>query len=142
MRSFNNDMSYGLQKENEFLNKYKSKLCELFSEDDIKNTKELYNDGFCKYDFEGLTNKIQFELKSRRVKKGHYPTTIIPVHKLNDGTKQVYIFQFTDGCFYIEYNKELFYTFQRCDISTTRLGKYDRPTPHFLIPINLLIPLD
>ena len=55
MRSFNNDMSYGLQKENEFLNKYKSKLCELFSEDDIKNTKELYNDGFCKYDFEGLT---------------------------------------------------------------------------------------
>jgi hypothetical protein len=135
-RSLENDLKYGLERET-----IEGILGINFNED-FKNTKDLYNDPFYPYDFEGLTTKTSVELKSRRVNKSAYETTIIPVHKVRKTNyKQLFCFNFTDDICYIEYNKELFNTFERKDIMTYRKGIVDKPKPHFLIPIHLLISL-
>ena len=142
MRSLRNDLKFGLDKELEVVDMLKFNFCEMYDEADIQDTKTLYKDEFYPYDFEGSTNGTCFELKSRRVKKNQYPTTIIPVSKARDtDKKQLFIFNFTDNCSYIEYNKELFDTFQIQNIKTERYGIVDKPKPHFCIPINLLIDL-
>ena len=139
IRSLANDLRFGLEKELEVVDMLKLNFCELYNEDDIKNTKELYQDEYYPYDYEGITNGTCFEMKSRRVKKNHYPTTIIPVHKVRKtDKKQLFIFNFTDNCSYIEYEEELFKTFQQRLITTERFGTIDKPKPHYLIPVNLL----
>lgn len=142
MKSYKSDKSFGLSKELEVIDMLKMNFCEIYDEEDIQDTKTLYQDEFYPYDFEGSTNKTCFELKSRRVKKRQYPTTIIPVSKVrNTDKKQIFVFNFTDNCSYIEYNKELFDTFQIQHITTERFGIVDKPKPHFCIPVNLLIDL-
>ena len=92
-RSLSNDLNFGLAKENEVLEKIKT-----FFQDDIRNTKELYNDKYCKWDYEGSTG-TKYEVKSRRNTKGKYPTTIIPCHKfINNTNKYICLFNFIDGC--------------------------------------------
>lgn len=137
-RSFKNDMDFGLNQEVEVLDLIKETFCKTLGESDIINTKEIY-DSYCPYDYEGTTKKTIFEMKSRRNKKNQYPTTIIPCSKISqDGRKQIFIFNFTDACCYIEYNKELFDTFNKKMVSTQRYGKVDYPKNHYEIPVNLL----
>lgn len=141
-RSFTDDLNYGNEKELLML----TKLTNYFTEDvDIKSTKELYpNNKYCKWDFEDATG-VKWELKSRRNTYNRYPTTIIPCHKTNnnDTEKGLYfVFQFTDGDYYIAYNAELFATFATRMIKINRVGKYDPPTLHWEIPIELLTIID
>ena len=78
MRTFQNDMTYGMEKEMSML----SKLSQHFIEyGKITNTKDLYQDPYHKYDFEA-EDGTTFELKSRRNKKKAYPTTILPFSKI------------------------------------------------------------
>jgi hypothetical protein len=136
-RSLNNDLTFGLAKEDEVLEKIKT-----FFKDDIKNTKEIYNNQFCKWDYEGSTG-IKYEVKSRRNTKGKYPTTIIPVHKfINDSDKYICLFNFLDGLTYIEYDKEEFNKFEVKNVITYRAGIIDKPLPHFHIPISKLISIN
>jgi len=140
VRSYENDRNYGFQKETEIIDLIKETFCESLGETDIVNTRDLYNTDYYPYDYEGSTNKTIFEMKSRRNKKTQYPTTIIPCHKINpEGRRQIFIFNFTDACCYIEYNKELFDTFSKRMISTQRFGKVDYPKNHYEIPVHLLI---
>ena len=142
VRSLANDLSFGLDKEVEVVDMLKLNFCELYDEDDFKNTKELYQDDFYPYDFEGTTNGTAIEMKSRRVKKYYYDTTILPVHKVRKTDKtQLFIFNFTDNCSYIKYDEALFKTFKQKDITTERFGSIDRPKPHYLIPVRLLTDL-
>jgi hypothetical protein len=133
IRSLKNDLAFGLSKEN-IENILKANFNEEF-----KNTKELYNDEYYPYDFEGLTTNMSVEMKSRRNSKNQYPTTIIPTHKVrNTDKKQVFVFNFTDEICYIEYSKEIFDKYNKRDITTYREGAIDIPKPHFLIPISHL----
>jgi len=137
-RSFQNDMDFGLKQEIEVLDLIKENFCERLGETDIINTKEIY-DSYCPYDYEGTTNKTIFEMKSRRNKKYQYSTTILPCSKIiQDGRRQIFIFNFTDACCYIEYKKELFDTFNKKMISTFRAGRTDHPKNHYEIPVDLL----
>ena len=76
--------------------------------DDLKETTEQY----AKYDF--YTDTAYFELKTRKVAKTHYPTTLLTCNKIQACNKEQYfIFSFTDDLCYIKYDKALFDTFQR-----------------------------
>jgi len=142
MRSLSNDLIFGLGKEMEIVDLLQLNFCDLYDEDEFKNTKELYQDDFYPYDFEGMRNGTSIELKSRRVKKNTYPTTIIPVSKVRNTDKtQLFIFNFTDNCSYIEYDKTIFDTFEVRNITTERFGIVDKPKPHYCIPVHLLIDL-
>jgi hypothetical protein len=137
LRSFKDDLKYGLDREDEV----NLKLIKQF-EEDIKNTKELYNNPYYKYDYEGMVSGTRYELKCRKNEKYKYNTTIIPCHKINKLTTEkdlYFVFNFTNGITYIKYDKNLFDTFKIKTIKIFRAGKYDPPTDHYEIPINLLI---
>ena len=68
-RSFKKDLEFGLAREEPV----RQLLKKIFKEEeDIINTKELYNDEFCPYDFVGTTTKTRYEVKSRTNKKYSY----------------------------------------------------------------------
>lgn len=134
LRSFNDDYKYGMNKEDIM----ETKLRLLFNDESITNTKMLYGDTFKKWDFEAKDGR-KWELKSRRNTKNRYPTTIIPCHKKISGAELYYVFQFTDKICYIKFDEELFNTFEIRTIQVVRNGRYDPPTDHFCIPVNLLI---
>ena len=85
------------------------------------------------------------ELKSRRVAKNKYDTTLIGKCKTDQarnltasGEKVIFCFRFSDGnVYYINYNAKLFDTF-----GIRMQARWDRgettPKPHLLIPTNLL----
>ncbi len=125
--SFKVDLEYGLTRENDVLEKIKK----YFNDDSINKTK----DRFCKYDFESPICK--YELKSRKNKYRAYPTTIIPCNKIVDG-KLIFLFNFTDGLYYIEYDKETFDRFNTFEMTDYRAGRYGQTAIHFAIPIELL----
>lgn len=141
-KTFSEDLAFGLSKEENVRIILKNFFKD---EDDIINTKILYKNDFCKYDYEGTTIKRRYELKSRTNTKNKYPTTIIPVHKITDETTQtelIFVFNFTDKCSYIKYDEVLFKTFNTKMLNIYRSGKYDPPTLHYEIPVRLLIDIN
>jgi hypothetical protein len=133
-RSLNNDLTYGLSMEDKVMNK----LACIFG-DSLKNTKELYNNEYCIYDFE-RDDGASFELKCRRNTKYAYYTTIIPVHKVRHvETNQYFVFRFTDKLCYILYDKVVFDGFDTRIISVYRSGASPTPQNHYEIPVHLLI---
>jgi len=134
-RSLNNDLTFGLSKEDSVMDRLKT----VFG-NGLKNTKDIYGNQYCVYDFE-TDNGISFELKSRRVRKHQYKTTILPVHKVrNVETDQYFVFNFTDGyTSYIKYDKDLFNTFNKLMLTIYRSGAPPTPQNHYEIPIELLI---
>lgn len=141
-RSFKTDLEFGLSKEETVRQLLKKQFID---EDDIINTKDLYGNIYCKFDYEGTTVKRKYEVKSRTNTKYKYPTTILPVHKITLETIKTdfcIVFNFTDKCSYIMYDEELFKTFSTRLIKIYRVGKYDPPTVHYEIPVNLLIDIN
>lgn len=95
------------------------------------------------FDFVDETGKIYAELKTRRNPKDKYPDTMLPhskIKKIVEGNTYYFAFNFTDGLYYIQYNKELFDTFE-----VKRGGRYDRGKPevedYIYLPVNLLQPV-
>lgn len=137
MRSFQNDMKFGMKGETAI----HSKISQHFSGMGlIRNTKDIYNDPYYRYDYEAADG-TSFELKTRRNSKTAYPTTIVPASKIVPDCKnrQFFVFVFTDCCCKIEYNKEIWDKFRVTDVVTYRYGREDRPTPHYHIPISHLL---
>ena len=131
-RHFKDDLNYGLDKEQPNM----LRIQKHFGKQKLVNTKELY-DQYCHWDFES-EDGVKYELKTRRNRKNAYPTTIIPVHKAGEG-ELYFMFEFTDGLYYIKFDDELFATFDTRMIQIKRVGRYDPPTLHYLIPVNLLV---
>lgn len=125
-RSFQNDYNFGIQNEKNIMNL----LNKVFEEEFEKTTNP-----YALYDFIGNKGTI-IEMKSRRNTYNQYPTTIIPVHKVVSGFKKhIFLFQFTDGSYYIQYDADRFSKYEKKDITTYRKGIVDKPKPHFCIPI-------
>lgn len=100
---------------------------------DIKEVKER----FSKYDFED--NEYIYELKSRTNTYSKYPTTLEPADKICENwKKQIFLFKFTDGLYYINYSKELFDTFEKRNYRRYRQDWNDKLKPYFFIPIDKL----
>lgn len=136
-RTIQDDLNLGYKNEEEILS-----VLNNFFNDTFKNTKDLYGNEYCNYDFEG-TNGMRIELKSRRNKYDDYPTTIIPVHKTisMDLCPNVFIFNFADGIYYTEWNKNRFETYEKKMILCKRKGRIDNKE-HYLIPIEDLVKID
>jgi hypothetical protein len=97
---------------------------------EIKQYKEQYS----KFDF--FDEEYDYELKSRTNKYKTYPTTMITANKVSGDKKKIFLFYFTDGLYFIEYNKEVFDKYELKMFSRSGL---EIPKPHFLIPIEDLI---
>ena len=122
----NCDIHYG----NEMEEKILPIIREHFNDSTIIRTANKY----CKYDFEGKDSV--YELKSRRNSSTQYSTTMIGKNKVLDIEKiQIFLFHFTDGLFYVKYDKNLFATFEE-----KQMGRYDRGRPEE--QLYLLIPVD
>ena len=121
------DLELGLQNQKYVLTTLRNKFG-----DSLVETQDKY----CKWDYEDSLGN-HYEMKSRRIKKESYPTTLLPCHKiLQTEVRQFYIFKFTDKLTFIEYNDELFNTFETDWVTDCRQNRDDL---HYYIPVELLI---
>ena len=127
MNYLEEDRKFGLSNEQPVIDQLK-----IFFEENITPSVGRY----CPFDAESLTCK--YEIKTRRNKYNTYPTTIITVKKMNTVGKLRFVFSFTDGLYYIEFNKEIFSQFKTQEI--TRIGS--KPNSHILIPIEYLFKIE
>jgi len=137
-RTFSDDLSLGYKSEDEIL----PTLNNFFS-DEFVNTKELYGDKYFNYDFEGKTSGMRVELKSRRNRFDDYPTTLMPVHKCvsMDLCPNLFVFNFSDGLYYTEWNTNRFNMYEKKMILCKRKGRTDY-REHYMVPIADLIRID
>lgn len=122
-----NDYQYGRGKEGEVLDKMND-----FFKDNIKQTAERYDTK------DYLGEKYKYELKSRRNTYKAYPTTIIPTDKVKEGVNYVFLFNFTDGLYYIYYSEELFKTFNQGTFQRRDGGQNNPNKIYWYIPIEYL----
>ena len=126
------DLKFGFQQEDTLL----PKICNKYG-DDIFKTEQM-----CRWDYESET--VLIELKSRRIKKNTYPTTMIGKVKvdlmLEKGKRVIAIFKFTDGVYEIEITAD-----NICKFLTQVGGRSDRGVDerdlYYYIPIEILSPL-
>jgi hypothetical protein len=131
MNLFSESLKYGKTKEIEVLPLIKDH----FNSDYIKIPKNKYST----YDFIDDTNEIVYELKSRTNKYNQYSTTMIQEDKiLNTHYKQIFLFNYIDGLYYIEYDKTLFNEFDKKKYSQYRTDKVDVFKNYIYIPIDKL----
>lgn len=99
-------------------------------------------DPFSKFDYY-TTCGLKFELKSRNVKKSAYWETIMPCAKgWNNGEGTIFLFNFKDGLYFIEYDKE-FFAENDCRVEEYQPPERDDANPeppalYFYIPHYLL----
>ena len=130
IRSLKNDVSFGLLNQPIVIDSIKK----YFNEDITEITHDIYSQ------FDAISPTTLYEIKCRRCSYLQYNTTIVPVHKTkNIQQRLVFIFRFTDGLYYVVYDKDLFDTFEQKYITVYRQGCYPRPVKHYLIPVDLLI---
>jgi hypothetical protein len=133
--SFKNDYINGMKNEdivyNFLINKY--------PDENIKKVESRYE----KYDFIGL-NYI-YELKSRNNNYNTYPTTLIALDKIikKNKKKQIFIFKFLDGIYYIEYDEKKFNNYDKKYFKRNQRNDFnDIEKIYIYIPIKDLIKYD
>jgi len=86
------------------------KSLEQFFNCSLTNTKETYGK-YCAFDFEDKDRNIRIELKSRRITKNRYPTSVIGFNKIqkakNYSGQYLFVFEYLDGLYYVEYSPKL-----------------------------------
>jgi hypothetical protein len=118
------DLQFGLAKETPILN---------ILEKHFNNKIEKCIDQWSHYD--GFSENMKYEIKTRRNKKHAYPTTIISLNKIKPEGDLTFVFQFTDQLCYIKYDEEKFSHYEKQDISAYRGRGSLTSIPHFLIPV-------
>jgi hypothetical protein len=130
-RSFKADYAFGKSQEQLILPRIRSHF---------SDTIEAEEDTFSISDFSGALYK--YELKSRTTKYNEYPTTMIPAHKVNS-ENQIFLFNFTDGLYYIKYDPVKFATYdKKMFCRRARTDHKDVPRPYYYIPIVDLTKID
>lgn len=123
--SLQKDLVFGLNKEKnvlEIINKFFNRtIC-----------KSL--DKFSRFDF--FDCKYTYELKSRRCDYNKYPSTMIAADKMKE--KTIFLFQFTDGLYYIKYKKEFLLFETKLFVRPKREGINDVKKLYVYIPIEKL----
>jgi hypothetical protein len=131
-RNFQDDYNFGKDQEKQLLETMRKQ----FKDDKIK----LSTSDFSPYDFKSKGKRI--ELKSRFNTYNKYSTTMISLSKTEHAKayktgKYYFVFNFTDGLYFIEYEEKQFDTFEiklcgRNDRNRIEQNKY------VMIPIKLL----
>jgi len=125
---YQRDREFGLESEKNI-----KPILERFFNDELTDTTR-----WTTYDFKGKENR--YELKARRNCYNTYPTTMIPADKVDENL--IFVFQFTDGNYYIPYNKETFDTFECKPFRRWRTGTRDKEKDYIYIPIGSLLKID
>ena len=131
MATFKNDFLVGTQNELRLPDRLRNLFC-----DNIERTPEG-----SKFDYK--SDRYFYEPKTRNNKYATYPTTLIPYSKVLQEKifqeRQFFIFDFTDGTYYIKYNKDLFETFDLLDFQRRpRPDIVDKKQLYYYIPIEHL----
>lgn len=130
MKSFQNDYNFGIQEEQHVL----TKIQKYFINDNI----QIINDKYSKYDFKGI--KYYYELKSRTNTYTKFDTTLIPFDKINEKYNICFLFNFTDGLYYIYYDKDKFNKYGLMNFKRNqRVDFNDQEKLYYHIPIIDLI---
>ena len=138
--SFAEDYAFGKMNEDDI------KLCvrTLFDNKEVEQSKKK----FAPFDFHTEDNSHFAELKTRRVCYNAYPTTLITTKKIDHAAAHpestfFFLFRFTDGLYYIQYNPEVFETFESMKFKRfARADHYDKSVEHTYIPIEALTKLE
>lgn len=125
---FNKEFNFGTPKEAEILCVLEEYFGETFNRsEDQFSAFDLYND------------TTQIEIKSRRNNFKAYPTTLIGTNKaIKTDKKQIFVFNFLDGIYYIEYEEERFKYWVDNFTRNSRIGLETEPNKYFYIPITEL----
>lgn len=129
-KTFKKDYVFGKNEEDD-----KFDLIKKVFGNDLKKT-----NNFCKYDF--FNDKYIIELKSRNNNYNKFATTLLPADKIlkNIEQKQIFIFNFTDGLYYIEYDENKFNNYPNEKFVRNKRNDFnDLYKPYYYIPINDLI---
>lgn len=127
MSSYKKDYLFGKEKEDEVLNLIKKR----FNENIIKSSYR-----YEKYDYKD--DNYYYELKSRNNKYSDYPTTLIEKAKIFTDNI-IFLFNFTDGLYYIRYSEKKFSKFECKEFCRHKRFDYnDKPRPYYYIPIEKL----
>lgn len=125
--SYQKDYAMGIQSEKDILPQLNT-----YFKRNLTKTSERY----CKYDFND-DKGYKYELKTRNNTYSTYPTTIIGCDKLED--KMIFLFKFTDGLYFIEYDQEQFKLFdKKLFIRNARTDYKDIKKDYIFIPIKYL----
>ena len=111
------------------LGKQAEEKCLAIIQDYFKRDIVQEPDAYSKHDYS--CEKYTYELKTRTNRYSAYPTTMITANKLDDG--RILLFNFTDGLWFIEYNKDKFSQYERRQFS--RFGANWDEKEHVFIPI-------
>lgn len=122
---YDRDCQYGMSKEDEFQH-----VLEAHFDDNLKRNSNRYS----RWDFTG--DKYVYELKSRKNAHDRFPTTMIGADKIKDNA--CFVFAFTDGLYYIYYDKVLFSNFTTEPFGRVRSGIEDVKKDYLFIPIKHL----
>lgn len=127
--SYQQDYLFGKKEENKIL----PIITSYFNEEILIN-----NERYSTFDFE--SDSTIYELKSRHVNHKTYPTTIIAKDKIKEQDKKyIFLFNFKDGLYYIEYDNVLFNQFELKPFKRNdRIDKIEKPKEYYFIPIEYL----
>jgi hypothetical protein len=123
----NNDIAFGTKLEMPVIN-----ILEQHFNETINRAEDKFSP------FDAYSENTKYEIKSRRNRYNQYPTTIIACDKTRTKGRLVFVFHFTDGLYYIEYNEEKFRKFEIKPVSAIRAGGVRTLKDHFFIPIECL----
>jgi hypothetical protein len=130
-RSFKQDYQVGITVESELKPILEYKF----------NDKFIKTGRYDKLDYEG--ERCFVEIKSRTNRYDQYPTTMIQQSKFDFARKQTkpvyFVFAYTDGTYYIQYNSEVFDKFESGYFQRPgRIDKIDKRQVYVYIPITSL----
>jgi len=136
MTSLRNDLAFGTNEEANLMPRLES----VFGN---KLERQL---GFASMDYKSPEKPLYVELKTRRIKHDQYPTALISAHKVDFCKKSnsdcYFVYQYTDGLFYIKYDEQLFNSFwtdtYRRNESSDMVARDKQTT---FIPVRCLKPL-
>lgn len=124
--SFKQDYCFGLKKEDELL-----PIIRTFFDRDIQKSTNKFE----RFDYSD--DKYKYELKSRQNEYTKYPTTLIPADKICK--RIIFLFNFTDGLYYIKYRKSKFNTFEKkMFVRNQRSDFNDLQKEYIYIPVDKL----
>ena len=100
---------------------------------------------FSPFDYLNESNTVFVELKTRTNARDKYPTTMLPFSKVKIAEKNpmnayYFVFKYTDGIYYIKYDKDRFASYE-----VRQGGRFDRGCPelnqYIYIPVTDLVQL-
>jgi hypothetical protein len=128
MRTFKEDYELGIKSEDVVLEKIKN----YFSDDTIKKSESRVS----RYDYKSETSLYELKTRTNACKK--FPTTLLPKNKVF-GDNHIFLFQFTDGLYFLRYSRELFDTFECKPFRRIQRADYnDKEALYYYIPVDSL----